>query len=277
MNAHDDNTATTDSLAVTFMGERRLLTPADSLTFGRAGQMVIDNNPALHRLVGQFFYDTDAWWLRNLGRSIVLTVTDRDSPSLMRIAPGTAVQLSFAWFTILFDAGPANYEVEGVITGFAPMTPPKPRFADGADDHTTTPADLELTPEQRILLISLAESWLRTGGPIEQLPTNRQLATSLGWSPTKLNRKIDAVCRRFADAGVTGLVGSVDDLARDRRLRLTEYAVYTGIIDATDLALLDAFRSDSADDDNDSDVDANSASNTNDANDRARTRPTGGG
>ena len=67
-------------------------------------------------------------------------------------------------------------------------------------------------------------------------------ATCFGWTITKFNRKLDGLCRKYAAAGVGGLRGSSDLLARDRRVRLVDHVVHAGVISAADLALLDAAR-----------------------------------
>ena len=61
------------------------------------------------------------------------------------------------------------------------------------------------------------------------------MARRLGWSITKFNRKLDNLCDRFAKLGVGGLRGSLDQLATDRRRRLVEHAVESGLIDRSQL------------------------------------------
>ena len=95
-----------------------------------------------------------------------------------------------------------------------------------------------MSPEQRLLLVALAEAQLRDPSAALDLPTNRQIAHRLGWKITKYNRKLDGLCVKFAAAGVSGLRGSSDALARDRRLRLVDHAVNAGVVTPDDLALL---------------------------------------
>ena len=75
-----------------------------------------------------------------------------------------------------------------------------------------------------------------------ELPTNRQIAARLGWTITKYNRKLDWLCQKYASAGVSGLRGSSDLLARDRRVRLVEHALDTGVVTAADLSRLPGAR-----------------------------------
>lgn len=224
------------TLTVDFLGEVHTLHPTESATFGRAADIVIDTNPALHRVVGQFFSAEGSWWLTNLGRAAALDVVDRDSASSLRIAPGATARLSFPRATVSFGAGAASYSLEVQLDAVAPELPTTAPI-DG--DETVQPSTLPFTPEQTLLVVTLAEPWLRSGVPAD-LPTNREVASKLGWSMTKFNRKLDAVCRKLADGGVTGLVGSSDRLARDRRQRLVEHSIYAGLISSDDLAVLDS-------------------------------------
>ena len=89
--------------------------------------------------------------------------------------------------------------------------------------------------EQRLLLVALAEAQLRDPSAVLDLPTNRQIAASLGWTITKYNRKLDGLCVKFAAHGVSGLRGSTRSRAtapaprrpRSRRVRLADHAART--------------------------------------------------
>ena len=100
---------------------------------------------------------------------------------------------------------------------------------DGAGE-TIALGDILLTDEQRLLLLALAEGTLRDPHTADELPTNRAVARRLGWSITKFNRKLDNLCDRFSKLGVGGLRGSIDQLATDRRRRLVEHAIESGLI-----------------------------------------------
>lgn len=223
------------TLRIDFAGEVTELATDQSLTFGRSADLDIDDNRYLHRQLGQLFADRGIWWLRNVGSAIVLSIIDHDSASTVKVTPGATVPITFEHATIAFAAGRANYELEVASTGEVPEPPDTPA---GDGDRTVSATDLPLTPEQRLLLVVFAEPALRATGVVDRLPTNREVASRLGWSDTKFNRKLDALCRKYAAAGVAGLVGSADALARDRRRRLTEHVVYSSIVTPTDLDLL---------------------------------------
>ena len=227
-------------LTVEFAGEQRVLEAGDELTFGRSGDLVIDENRYLHRLLGRFHAADGMWWLTNVGRAIALTVSDAESPSFARLSPGATVPLSFGAARVTFDAGGAMYQVNYEIEGTSARSdqPPGEELVDHDIEATKTASSLPLSDEQRLLLVALAEVQLREPGRDIELPTNRQLAASLGWTITKLNRKLDGLCRKYAAAGVRGLHGSSGELAKDRRSRLVEHAIQTGIICSRDLVLL---------------------------------------
>lgn len=233
-----------NELIIDFAGDERVLQPGQELTFGRAGDLEIDENRYLHRILGRFSCVNGVWWLANLGSSIPLTVSDTAGPSFSRIAPGTSLALSFESALVVFEAGGRNYELAIDLADGGPR-------ADSFDDVdpetwsgevTTTASSLPMSAEQRLLLVALAEAQLRDPSAALELPTNRQISARLGWTITKYNRKLDGLCTKFAAAGVSGLRGSSDALARDRRLRLVDHAVHAGVVTVDDLALLDAHR-----------------------------------
>lgn len=226
-------------LVVEFVGEERTLQPGDELSFGRSADLVIDDNRYLHRVLGRFAWVNGMWWLSNLGSAIPLNVSDGNGPSFVKVAPGTAVPISFEAASVGFEAGGCSYELHLELLAELPEFESAPDDGDAAE-VTTTAAALPLSDEQRVLLLALSEPKLRDLPGGDQLPTNRQIASRLGWTITKFNRKLDGLCVKYAAAGVSGLRGSSDQLARDRRVRLSEHAVHAGIVTADDLALLDA-------------------------------------
>ena len=240
--------ASDPKLAVEFLGDQRLLSPGEELTFGRAADLVIDENRYLHRVLGRFSSSAGWWWLSNLGSSIPITVSDARSPSFTRLAPGATTAISFDSAAVSFDAGGATYEL--LVDVLRDEATEADDDADVDDEEaeddpawsaevTTTASSLPMSAEQRLLLVALAEAQLRDPSAVLDLPTNRQIAASLGWTITKYNRKLDGLCVKFAAHGVAGLRGSTDALARDRRLRLVDHALHAGVVTPADLALLD--------------------------------------
>ena len=234
-----------DQLVGEFADDVRRVDPGSELTFGRSADLVIDSNRFLHRVLGRFRHDGSMWWLDNAGSAIALRVDDVAGSSYAVVAPGTRVPLTYAEATVSFEAGRAAYRVTverpallaAAVAGAAEGTVPS--ALDDAE-ATTAAVDVPLNDDQTLLLAALAEPFLRRDGATSvELGTNRQVAARLGWTITKFNRKLDWLCQKFAAAGVAGLVGSEDLLARDRRQRLVEHVLHTGIIGPEHLARLD--------------------------------------
>ncbi|MET0324909.1 MAG: hypothetical protein ABW219_06770 [Ilumatobacteraceae bacterium] len=233
------------SLRVEFIGEEVVVELGQDLTFGRQGDLHIDDNRHLHRVLGRFWSRGEGWWLTNEGRSITIQIADADSRSSVMLAPGSEIALSFPNSILRFRAGVTDYEVAvRVPDRYADEhdDDDDPFDADDAEDggETIGLGDLLLADEQRLLLLALAEGTLRDPHSNDELPTNRAIARRLGWSITKFNRKLDNLCNRFSKLGVGGLRGSIDQLATDRRRRLVEHAVESGLIDRSQLVLLPA-------------------------------------
>jgi hypothetical protein len=227
-----------EELIVEFIGDERAVLPDSELTFGRAGDLVIDDNRYLHRVLGRIHWANGVWWLSNVGTSIPLTVSDTSGPSFSRLAPGASLALSYESSVVSFEAGGTNYELTIELPEGALTAPATADSAAWSDEVTTTASALPLTTEQRLLLVALSEAQLRDPSAALDLPTNRQVAHRLGWKITKYNRKLDGLCVKFAAAGVGGLRGSSDSLARDRRLRLVDHAINSGAVTTDDLDLL---------------------------------------
>ena len=223
-------------LRVEYCGEEYLATPGAALSFGRSADIVIDDNRFLHRVLGEFRSANGLWWMTNLGSSIALTLQDDAGPSMARVAPGVSMPLAFDVATLRFEAGGTSYEMNVDAVG---SSGPHGHGDDDDDDDdgiedesalsemTTTTTGLPLTDDQFALLVALAAPTLRNEG---SLPTNRQIASELGWTVTKYNRKLDGLCTKFSKAGVAGLHGTADQLAKDRRARLAEHVVHAGIV-----------------------------------------------
>ncbi len=228
---------TTSELRVEFCGEEYSATADQHLSFGRSADIVIDDNRFLHRVLGEFRHTNGLWWLHNVGSSIGLSLNDLASASAARIAPGSAIPVAFEGATLRFEAGGTSYELALDVIGAAAADevddPDEPMHTTTTDpeQRTATTSHLPLTADQFTLLVALAAPVLRD----DPLPTNRKIAASLDWTVTKFNRKLDGLCAKYAKAGVAGLHGSSDRLAKDRRTRLAEHVIEAGIVSPADI------------------------------------------
>ncbi|MFM7069033.1 MAG: hypothetical protein ACKOYM_06180 [Actinomycetes bacterium] len=219
-------------LVVDFCGEEFVLSPGQTLTFGRAADLTIDSaNVHLHRVAGCFASDGQTWTLHNLGRYVPIRVVDLIGSAKVELGPGDQVPLGFESFAVHLTAATSRYELLCNLPGFQ-----RPSLGLSAPSDTVQFARMSLNDEQRQLVLCLAEPLLR-GEPdwMSRMPSNKDVAARLGWSLTKFNRKLDYLCRRMANQGVSGLQGHAGRLATVRRQRLVEVFVESGVVTLADL------------------------------------------
>lgn len=220
-------------LLVEFCGETHRLAAGESLRFGRRADLCIDENPYLHRIVGRFVSRQGLWWLQNHGSRTSLEVRDLDTTSRQIVAPGQQAALVLSHVLICFSAGPTSYELEVSRVGGEVLGD------DVGEPVGTATIDFGVVPlsaEQHLLLVALCEPRLRAGAM--DVPTNQAIADRLGWTLTKVNRKLDHLCAKLTREGVRGLRGGPDALATDRRQTLIDHALTAGLVGADDLGLL---------------------------------------
>lgn len=226
-------------ITVDFAGEVHELGPDQELTFGRSSRndLVIDeDNARLHRHFGRIYHRDGSWWLENRGRTLPITILDRASRSRIMLTSGRETSLTFVESSVTFSAGSTTYEL------MIDIDDGREAPVDDMVDLTMTNLTVDQLPlvgDQRLLAIGLAELGLRNPHQPLALPSNKAVANRFGWPMTTFNRKLDRLCRKYADAGVRGLVGTPGELASDRRRKLVEYLIATGELTSEDLATLD--------------------------------------
>ncbi|GED97862.1 hypothetical protein [Gordonia crocea] len=229
--------ATTD-VFVEFCGERFDIGSDGRFTVGREGDLAVDDNRYLHRRFLLIHRGAgDLWYLSNVGSHLSATVVAAEAGFSGQIAPGASLPLVFGRTVVVFTAGPTTYEFEihanpgpaaGVTTASTPV-------------GDTTVGVPTLTESQRLLILVLAEPSLRyDGSGSSSIPTSAQAAARLGWALTKFNRKLDNVCDKLDQLGVSGMRAGGGKLATNRRARLVEFALSSQIVSRADLPLLDA-------------------------------------
>ena len=128
-------------LVVEFAGDA--VEVAERLTFGRAGDLELDSNPHLHRLVGEFARTDEGWWIRNLGSRLFLSVT-ADDGTRVDLAPASQHLITAGRGVVRVTAGQARYEM-----AFRTETPAMRRVdVDDSDDLATRPFEAILTPRE---------------------------------------------------------------------------------------------------------------------------------
>ncbi|MEE9414728.1 MAG: hypothetical protein V3V01_05540 [Acidimicrobiales bacterium] len=227
-------------LWIDFIDEAHLVPCDETLSFGRQGDIVLDeSNVYLHRQAGDFVYFDHGWWLRNQSSQAEMLVRTADGRRTT-VPPETSHQLSQSQGVVQFQFGVSNYELEWRLEG-GPSAPemPAPQPLSGAETHTF--GVVRINDEQRVMLVALSEPRLRNPDQRSpSLPANAEVAHRLGWTLRKFDRKLDYVCRRLSEAGVPGLRGERGHEAADRRVNLVEHMIRIGAIGPDDLALLEA-------------------------------------
>lgn len=224
------------TMQVEFCGEWFALNRDEPFTIGREGDLVVDQNPYLHRHFLTISFADDLWWLTNTGSRLSATVSDSGGNMQAWLAPGARLPLVFARTSVLFTAGPTTYEVG--IVGRTPAFEPSSLLSEHDDVGETTIGPVRLTDSQKLLILALAETVLRGRGSSASIPTSAQAAARLGWTLTRFNRKLDNVCDKLSRHGVRGLRGGQQRLAVNRRARLVEHAVASRLVVAGDLDML---------------------------------------
>ena len=231
------------ALCVDFCGEVRDVPDGGTLTIGREADLAVDDNQFLHRRFLVIQQTAGVWMLSNVGTHLTATVADDAGRLEAFLAPGAALPLVFEHMTVTFTAGPTFYSL--AILNKDPSFTAVP--VQVVEDGDTTIGATSLTPDQRRLIVALAEPRLRGDGRAAiSMPSNAEAAARLNWTITRFNRKLDNVCQKLQRLGVRGLHGGPDRLASNRRTRLVEYAVATRLVTRDDLVLLDALSDDGA-------------------------------
>jgi len=223
-------------LKLEFVGEWFTIDEGTEFFIGREADLVVDDNPYLHRRFLRIHSEAGLWWLSNVGNLLSATVTDASGQVQAWLAPGARLPIVFERMHIMFSAGSTTYDL--TVHAESDVFTTSQLRADEIGQTTIMP--VTLTTTQRMLIVSLAEHVLQQDLPGRgEIPTSAQAAERLGWSMTTFNRKLDNVCDKLDKIGVAGLRGGKGKLATNRRARLVEYAVGTRMISADDLPLLD--------------------------------------
>lgn len=222
-------------VSVEFCGEWYRMPSDRPFGIGRDADLVVDDNPFLHRRLLEISNAGDLWMLANVGSRLAVTVMDGAGRMNSWLAPGARLPLVFERLAVVFSAGPTTYELS--------VHNSDPIFAEVGlppSSGQTTIGGIQFTPSQRLLMVALAEPILRReGSGRSEVPTNARASERLGWALTRFNRKLDNVCDKLDRAGVKGLRGGPGDHAMNRRARLVEYALAARLVTRADLPLLD--------------------------------------
>ena len=225
-----------NALEVDLAGETYTLLPGQDFTMGRVGDLVIDDNPYLHRNFLKLNFCDGFWWLSNVGHRAAVQLSDSQGLSRSTLTPGSRMPLVFGQTVVTFAAGPFSYEINLNLDRPAFDPVPVPEVSPKGD---TTIGETVFTESQLLAILALAEPLLRRiGTGAWEVPTAVAAARRLGWTQTRFNRKLDNVCDKLDKIGVKGLKGAPGKQALARRAMLAEYAVNARIVTVDHLPLL---------------------------------------
>jgi hypothetical protein len=228
-------------VTVDFCGEMFAADGSRPLTIGRVGDVEIDDNPYLHRNFLQIVEEGGLWWLANVGTTLTATVADKKGLFQAWLNPGARIPLALEQLTVWFTAGPTTYDFDILVDSPAFTSTGTEEMEENDSTGETTVGRVSFTPDQKLLIVALAEPFLRRGqAGVAQIPSSADAAARLGWKVTKFNRKLDNVCQKVADAGTRGLHGGPGKLASNRKARLVEHALSARLVTEPDLVLRDS-------------------------------------
>lgn len=235
----DHSTMADDCLSAKYELESWTITPDETLTFGRSktSTIALGENAKLHRRFGEITFRDGSWWLKNRGRRLPITITHDQSRTSIELTSGEETALTFSPATIAINAGAEHYRIL-IECSSAQATVDTTTGHEETGTFTEHADIVPLVGEQRLLAIALAEQTLRDPHAPLQVPTNKSIAHRLGWTMTAYNRKLDRMCKKYSRAGVSGLVDP-GGVAGDRRRKLIEHLVGTGVLTTEDLELLE--------------------------------------
>lgn len=227
-------------IRVEYCGEWWTVEESERFTIGRSADLSVDDNPCLHRTFLEIRCEHGVWLVANVGRQLSATIGDELKHFVAHIAPGGVLPLVFDRSYVRFGAGPTTYEIQLVLPDPPFTSVGQDEVADSTELGAATQSPARLTPDQRVVVLALAEhALLRNGSGPSHLPTSADAARRIGWAERKFNKKLDQVCQKLAKAGVRGLHGGPGDIAANRRARLVEYCLASRLVTEADLPELD--------------------------------------
>ncbi|WP_353107942.1 hypothetical protein [Gordonia sp. (in: high G+C Gram-positive bacteria)] len=204
-------------------------------TVGREGDLSFPDNEHLHRRLLAVYWRRDAWWIENVGTWIPVRYSAQGVALSSLLEVGRSVRLSAQETAVVFRAGKTEYEIAVRIPELGPA------------ERTTLPPPIgvetvgpdSLNDDQTLMLLALCEPLLKNPGVgIDKISSMKEVELRLGWTPSRLRRKLDYLCEKLTEAGIDGLISEDGVPASNRRIVLCEWAMSTRVITAKGLALL---------------------------------------
>lgn len=217
----------------------------DVLTIGRAADMIISNDPFLHRQCLVVEGAETGFMLTNIGSSLRVTLVHEPSRSVSMVEPGGRHVLMEGSTSATIASPQRPHEVQLEVSGSSSPSRPVVQVPQGSRTARPRP----LTDDQILLLTALAEPMLRDPTKsVESIPANADVATRLGIG-AGFNGRLDRLCAAVSRRGVEGLdaLPSDDPVAYPtgprkqsrRRERLVLWAIAAKVVTEENLDALD--------------------------------------
>jgi hypothetical protein len=205
----------------------------EAFTFGRSARCTacLDaDDAAISRLAGSIEYDGGTWWLVN--RSSVRPLAVIDELGLRSVlAPGRRHAVESA-VNVVVDGTHGTHTLQVDAPAVAPSS--KPGVAQPLDGQETAVGEQTLVnATDRLALVALFAGYLEEPPRHDPYPKSYAAAAArLGWPRTTLVKRVENLRTRLTTAGVPNLSGW------NALSNLAEYALATGLINKSDLALI---------------------------------------
>lgn len=218
----------------------------EACSFGRGldvVDLVLTDDPRVHRHAGTVVAEDDGWTLHNDGRWLHLRVSSLAGRGHHVLEPGASVRVPWpdARVDIVVGAATVGFEVHHLG---APLHRHRPLAVDPGDSATISPARIGRGSGAFRALLALCAPRLSDSAS-EDLPTNAEIAWRLnrcGIEPghvtaKAVERRLDYCRRRLGldDEVVDSRIG-LDH--RALRRQLVDAAIMTGVVRAEDVSML---------------------------------------
>lgn len=207
------------------------LDPSEALTFGRAATCRVRLDPddrSISRLAGSIEHESGTWWVCNRSAVRITVVDDLGIRSI--VAPGRRTHIDGP-VTIVIEGSTRRHALE-VWTDGAPAPGARPED-DGQLGSTTTADEVVISERDRMALGALFAGYLESFPRYDPHPRSyNDAAARLGWSRTRLMKRVEYIRIRLTRAGVPNLIGET------ALPHLAEWALTTRVITRDDLELL---------------------------------------
>lgn len=219
----------------------------EQCSFGRGldiVDLVLTDDPRVHRHAGTAVVDESGWTLHNDGRWLHLRVTALDRRAFDVLEPGATLRVPWNRARVDIVVGSDTIGFEAFHSGLV-RPASRPLAVETGDVRTAIPVEIARNSGAFRALLALCEPRLaESGNPT--LPTNQEIALRLNRSGAEdrrvtaktIERRLDYCRRRLglkaraADGGQLG----VD--YRAARQQLVDAAIMAGLVAASDLELL---------------------------------------